>query len=62
MGSLVTSIPQYHFVSTFAEKDDAPDKTVVGYGLNDCTPRLVEVDKAEVVRLLFPNPLDMVLE
>ncbi|KAL7549896.1 hypothetical protein ACHAWF_013155 [Thalassiosira exigua] len=54
--------PQMHFVSTFVEKAGAPDKTVVGYGLNDCTPRLVEVDKAEIVRLLFPDPMDMIFE
>jgi hypothetical protein len=30
--------------------------------LNDCTPRIVEVEKQEIVRLLFPDPMDMLFE
>ncbi len=54
--------PQMHYISTFIEKAGDPTSTVIGYGLNDCTPRLVEVEKKEITRLLFPDPMDMVLE
>jgi hypothetical protein len=54
--------PQMHFVSSFIEKADDSSKTVIGYGLNDCTGRLVEVDKEDIVRLLYPDPMDMVFE
>ena len=53
--------PQMSFVSSFTQKADDASRLVIGYGLNDCTGRLVEVTKQEVVRLLFP-PLDMVVE
>ena len=51
--------PQIHFVSTLVEKVDETDTIVIGYGLNDCTSRLVEVSKQEVSRLLFPDPFEM---
>jgi hypothetical protein len=54
--------PQMHFVSSFIEKADDSSKTVIGYGLNDCTGRLVEVEKQEVVRMLYPDPMDMIFE
>jgi hypothetical protein len=49
------------FVSSFTQKANDAESVVIGYGLNDCTGRLVEVTKEEVVRLLFP-PLDMVVD
>ena len=58
----IFNCPQISFVSTFVEKVGDPSKTVIGYGLNDCTPRLVEVSKKEVSKLLFPDPWEMVLE
>ncbi|KAL7533111.1 hypothetical protein ACHAXR_005048 [Thalassiosira sp. AJA248-18] len=54
--------PQMHFVSSFIEKVADSSKTVIGYGLNDCTGRLVEVEKREIVRLLYPDPMDMIFE
>ncbi|KAL7462645.1 hypothetical protein ACHAXS_003022, partial [Conticribra weissflogii] len=54
--------PQMQYVSSFIEKVGDPSKTVIGYGLNDCTPRLVEVEKSEIGRLLFPDVWEMVLE
>ena len=51
-----------HFISTFIEKAGDSSKTIVGYGLNDCTSRLVEVEKKEIVRMLYPDPFDMVFE
>ncbi|KAL3793481.1 hypothetical protein ACHAWO_002092 [Cyclotella atomus] len=50
--------PQMHFVSSFTQKANDESSVVIGYGLNDCTGRLVEVTKDEVIRSLFP-PLDM---
>ncbi|KAL7473418.1 hypothetical protein ACHAXS_013872 [Conticribra weissflogii] len=54
--------PQVEYISAFVEKADDQSSTVVGYGMNDCTARLVEIDKREIVRLLYPNPLEMVFE
>lgn len=54
--------PQMSFISSFIEKADDSSKTAIGYGLNDCTGRLVEVDKKDIVRLLYPEPMDMVFE
>merc|ERR1719203_2472636 len=54
--------PQIHFVSSFIEKVDEPSTTVIGYGINDCTPRIVEVSKKEITRLLFSDPWEMKIE
>ncbi|KAL9184487.1 hypothetical protein ACHAXT_012457 [Thalassiosira profunda] len=54
--------PQMAFVSSFIEKAGDPSRTVIGYGLNDCTGRLIEVTKREIARLLYPDPMDMILE
>jgi hypothetical protein len=54
--------PQIHFSSTLVEKVGDPSKAVIGYGLNDCTSRLVEVSKQEIASLLFPDPLKMNLQ
>jgi hypothetical protein len=37
------------------EKVGDDTKVIVGYGINDCVPRFVEIDKSEIGRLLF-NP------
>jgi len=54
--------PQISFVSTLVEKVGDPSKVVIGYGLNDCTARLVDVSKQEIASLLFPDPLKMNLQ
>ena len=54
--------PQMSFISSFIEKAGDSSSTVIGYGLNDCTGRLVEVKKEEIVRLLYPDPMDMIFE
>lgn len=59
--NLTFDCPQMHFVSSFTQKANDASSVVIGYGLNDCTGRLVEVKKEEVVRLLFP-PVDLLLE
>ena len=54
--------PQIHFVSSFIEKIGDSSTTVIGYGINDCTPRIVEVEKREIARLLFSDPFEMKIE
>ena len=54
--------PQIHYVETIIEKAGDPSSVVIGYGMNDCTARLVEVTKKEIARLLFPDPWEMVIE
>lgn len=52
---------QIHYVSTIIEKLGDPSRAVIGYGMNDCTARLVEVSKKEIARMLFPDPWEMVV-
>lgn len=52
---------QIHYISTLVDKVDDPTAAVVGYGLNDCTSRLVEVAKEDIAALLFPDPWEMVV-
>jgi hypothetical protein len=47
--------PQIALVSGMTEKAGDGSKIILGYGINDCVPRFVEVDKSEIARLLF-NP------
>jgi hypothetical protein len=34
-------------------KADDPSKVVISYGVNDCVPRMIVVDKAEIIVMLF---------
>jgi hypothetical protein len=45
--------PRIHFVSGMVEKADDPTKLIVTYGINDCVPRMVVIDKSDVQRMLF---------
>jgi hypothetical protein len=45
--------PFITFVSGITEKAGDAAKVIIAYGINDCISRLVEVDKSELVRLLF---------
>lgn len=47
--------PRIHFVSGMIEKADDPSQLLIGYGVNDCAPRIVQVDKDYVMMLLFPT-------
>ena len=51
--------PRIHFVSGMVEKADDPTKLIVAYGVNDCVPRMVVIDKSDVLRMLFA-PHDIV--
>jgi hypothetical protein len=45
--------PRIHFVSGMIEKADDPSKVIISYGVNDCVPRMIVVDKAEIIQMLF---------
>jgi len=47
--------PFITFVTGMTQSPIDPNKVVLGYGVNDCMSRFVEIDKSEIVRLLFPN-------
>jgi len=47
------SCPQIHFISTLVEKVGDPSTVVIGYGLNDCTSRLVPSKKLQVCCFLI---------
>ncbi len=35
------------------EKADDPSKVIISYGINDCVPRMIVVDNAEIIQMLF---------
>ena len=45
--------PRIHFVSGMVEKADDPSRMIVAYGVNDCVPRMIEISKDDVSRILF---------
>eukprot|EP00956_Cyclotella_meneghiniana_P018960 scaffold32031_cov63-Cyclotella_meneghiniana.AAC.6 len=47
--NVIFDCPQISFESSFTQKANDESSVVIGYGLNDCTGRLVEVAKEEVV-------------
>eukprot|EP00956_Cyclotella_meneghiniana_P012134 scaffold17223_cov40-Cyclotella_meneghiniana.AAC.2 len=48
--NVIFDCPQISFESSFTQNANDESSVVIGYGLNDCTGRLVEVAKEEVVR------------
>jgi len=47
--------PHISFVPGIIDVAGDSSKVLVSYGLNDCTARIVEIDKSEIIRLLFPD-------
>eukprot|EP00977_Amphora_coffeiformis_P000247 scaffold75_cov165-Amphora_coffeaeformis.AAC.23 len=45
--------PGIHYVSGLVETPDE-DHVIVAYGVADCTPRMIKVRKADVMRILLP--------
>ena len=45
--------PRIHFVTGMVENADDPSKVIIFYGVNDCVPRMIVVDKAEIIQMLF---------
>lgn len=45
--------PKIHFVSGLVDTPDG-DHVILSYGVADCSPRMVKVRKADILRMLFP--------
>ena len=56
VGNLTLECPEIHFIVGMTEKAKDPTKLILSYGLSDCTSWFIEVDKQEVVELLFAPP------
>ena len=54
-GETLDDCPAVHFVSGMSEDAKDQSKLIIAYGVNDCTPRMVTLDKSEIVRMLFPS-------
>lgn len=55
----VFDCPSIHFVTGIADKLGEEEETViVSYGVNDCYPRMIEVSKKVLVRLLKESPIE----
>ena len=48
----VYDCPEIHFASGFSEVVGNSSRAIIGYGVNDCHPRMFVVEKEEIVRLL----------
>ena len=48
--------PMIHYVSSVTEKAGDESKMIVSYGINDCVPRMVEMDKHEVANFISYGP------
>ena len=55
VGGETLDCPAIHFVSGMSEDAKDQSKVIIAYGVNDCTPRMVKLDKSEIVRMLFPS-------
>ena len=49
----VYDCPVIHFASGFSEVVGNSSRAIIGYGVNDCHPRMFEVEKDEIVRMLM---------
>ena len=45
--------PAIHYVSGLVDTPDG-DHLWIAYGIADCSPRMIKVRKADVLRMLFP--------
>jgi hypothetical protein len=55
LGNQNMTCPYITFVMGVVEAFDDPSKVIISYGMNDCAPRIVKVDKSELVQMLFPT-------
>ena len=46
--------PRIHFVTGISDKADDSSKFILAYGVNDCLSRFVEINKQDVVTMLWP--------
>ena len=54
-GNTLDDCPAIHFVSGMSQDAEDQSQVIIAYGVNDCTPRMVKVDKSEILRMLFPS-------
>ena len=48
--------PKIHFVTGIVDKVGDDSKVIVSYGISDCISRFIEIDKSEIVKMLwFPD-------
>ena len=47
--------PRVHFVTGMTYKAGDPSRVILGYGVNDCIPRFIEVAMEEIWDMLFPT-------
>jgi hypothetical protein len=45
--------PRIHFVSGIAQHVDDNNKFIISYGINDCVPHFIVLDKRHITQLLF---------
>jgi hypothetical protein len=54
LGSNHYDCPRIHFVSGMVEKANDPSRIIIAYGIQDCAPRFIEVEKVQILQMLFP--------
>lgn len=47
--------PAIHFASSIAETANDASKAIIGYGVNDCYPRMIVVEKRDIAQRLFSD-------
>ena len=55
-GTTYLECPAIHFVTGMTEKAGDNSRMIVAYGVSDCTSWFIEVDKSDVIELLFFGP------
>ena len=58
IGNMTLDCPAIHFVTGMIHKVTDPSTLIIAYGVGDCSSWFVEVNKQEVVDLLFGPPKD----
>ena len=56
IGDTIYNCPKIHFISGMVAKVGDNTKLIIAYGVDDCTSWFIEVDKRQVVDLLFGPP------
>jgi hypothetical protein len=49
----IYNCPRIHFVSGMVQKADDRSRVIIAYGFSDCVPRMVVVQMADMIRMLF---------
>jgi hypothetical protein len=59
ISNMTLDCPAIHFISGMTQKVNDPNKVILAYGVQDCTTWFVEVNKAELVTMLFHGPASL---